>query len=149
MQAIFMAEVTSEQTGDIVNFVSSDIRKIYDGLQVCLSLLLVDPHLHDHSEGSAHVATCCMSSLMYVQPPCHTARSVHTTRDYVLLLQEFHFLWAAPWEALTILILVSTDVGKWMLPAFGLVFFVIFIQYFFGWRIAVNKYRCAEYIAQR
>lgn len=34
VQAIFMAEVTSEQTGDIVNFVSSDIRKIYDGMQV-------------------------------------------------------------------------------------------------------------------
>lgn len=65
------------------------------------------------------------------------------------MLQEFHFLWAAPFEALTILVLVSTDVGHWMLPAFALVFFVIFIQYFFGWRIAVNKYRNAEHIAQR
>lgn len=64
-------------------------------------------------------------------------------------MQEFHFLWAAPFEALTILILVSTDVGKWMLPAFALVSFIIFIQYFFGWRIAVNKYRNAEHIAQR
>jgi hypothetical protein len=34
-KAIFMSEVTSEQTADIVNFVSSDIRKIYDGMQVC------------------------------------------------------------------------------------------------------------------
>lgn len=33
-----MAEVTSEQTGDIVQFVSSDIRKIYDGMQVCDSM---------------------------------------------------------------------------------------------------------------
>ena len=30
-KAIFMAEVSSEQSADIVNFVSSDIRKIYDG----------------------------------------------------------------------------------------------------------------------
>jgi hypothetical protein len=67
----------------------------------------------------------------------------------IRLVQEFHFLWAAPWEALTILILVATDVGKWMLPAFALVSFIIFIQYFFGWRIAVNKYRNAEHTAAR
>ena len=66
-----------------------------------------------------------------------------------MVVQEFHFLWAAPFEALTILVLVATDVGYWMLPAFALVSFIIFIQYFFGWRIAVNKYRNAEHIAQR
>jgi ATP-binding cassette, subfamily C (CFTR/MRP), member 1 len=79
---------------------------------------------------------------------CHQQQR-HVKKRALIVLQEFHFLWAAPFEALTILVLVGTDVGWWMLPAFGLVFFVIFIQYYFGWRIAVNKYKNSEYISQR
>lgn len=59
-------------------------------------------------------------------------------------MQEFHYLWASPIEAFTIIALLGILVQGWALPAAGIVGFILFIQYFFGWQIAVNKVKGAK-----
>lgn len=63
--------------------------------------------------------------------------------------QEFHYLWAAPLEAGTILALLATKVDQWMLPALGIVAAVMFSQYFFGYQIAVNKMKASHWVNER
>lgn len=64
-------------------------------------------------------------------------------------MQEFHYLWASPIEAFTIIALLAILVKAWALPAAGIVGFILFIQYFFGWQIAVNKVKGAKLANQR
>jgi hypothetical protein len=64
-------------------------------------------------------------------------------------VQEFHYLWTAPFEAFTIIALLASLVKKWALPALGIVSVVIFIQYFFGWQIAMNKFKNASNVNER
>ena len=73
MQAIFMAEVTSEQTGDIVNFVSSDIRKIYDGMQVRMGFCPDFWAQHRFTLHQFSLHSCCSSVL-------HAAHLMHPHR---------------------------------------------------------------------
>lgn len=90
----------------------------------------------------------------YVTPPlgvafrCHlpTFTGCQTVRYRV---QEFHYLWASPFEAFTIIGLLGSLVGKWALPAAGIVAAIIFIQYFFGWQIAMNKHKNSHNVNER
>ena len=50
-----------------------------------------------------------------------------------------HYLWTAPIEAGAILTILVVLVKEWALPGWGVVFFVMPMQYFFGWRIIVAK----------
>lgn len=64
-------------------------------------------------------------------------------------LQEFHFLWTAPIEAATLLILLGTLVHIWILPAVALILVILVSQYFFGYQIAKTKYKSMAYTKQR
>jgi hypothetical protein len=64
-------------------------------------------------------------------------------------LQEFHYLWTAPFEAFVIIGLLASLVKKWATPALGIVSIVIFVQYFFGWQIALNKFKNAKNVNER
>jgi hypothetical protein len=53
--------------------------------------------------------------------------------------QEIHYLWTAPIEAAAILTILAILVGKFALPGWGVIAAVLFLQYFFGWRVIKNK----------
>lgn len=64
-------------------------------------------------------------------------------------MQELHFLWTAPIEAAALLILLSTLVKVWILPAVALVLAMLAAQYFFGYHIAKNKYKRQKHTSAR
>ncbi|KIZ01660.1 ABC transporter, multidrug resistance associated protein [Monoraphidium neglectum] len=54
-------------------------------------------------------------------------------------MQEIHFLWGAPIEAVAIMVLLASLVGKYCLPGVGILCLVVPAQYYFGYRIIKNK----------
>lgn len=56
-------------------------------------------------------------------------------------IQQIHYLWTSPIEALTILALLSSLTGIYSLPGYIIVAIVIPLQYFFGYLIGRSKYR--------
>ncbi|GFH08791.1 uncharacterized protein HaLaN_03815 [Haematococcus lacustris] len=54
-------------------------------------------------------------------------------------IQDIHYLWTAPIEAMAILTILVVLVKQWALPGWGVVFIVMPCQYLFGWRIILHK----------
>ncbi|KAI8468106.1 MAG: hypothetical protein J3K34DRAFT_479395 [Monoraphidium minutum] len=54
-------------------------------------------------------------------------------------MQEIHFLWGAPIEAIAIMALLATLVGRYCLPGVGILCLVVPAQYYFGYQIIKNK----------
>lgn len=57
---------------------------------------------------------------------------------------HFHNVWTAPLESATIIGLLLGLAGIYGLPALAVLFFVLPLQYYFGYRIAVHKSAAAE-----
>ena len=65
------------------------------------------------------------------------------------VIQEFHYIWTAPFEAITILVLLASLVKVWALPGFLVVFITLGSQYFYGYKVAANKYKCGKLTSER
>ena len=64
-------------------------------------------------------------------------------------MQEFHYIWTAPFEAITILCLLASLVKVWALPGFLVVFITLGSQYFYGYKVAYNKFKCGKLTSER
>ncbi|KAJ9510651.1 hypothetical protein QJQ45_027539, partial [Haematococcus lacustris] len=116
-----MASITKEMASDAVSFVASDITKIFDGIQA--------------RRGARRGRGCAVWrpgwGLAAHQDAPHPPAP--------LALQDIHYLWTAPIEALAILTILVVLVKQWALPGWGVVFIVMPCQYLFGWRIILHK----------
>jgi ABC-type multidrug transport system fused ATPase/permease subunit len=64
-------------------------------------------------------------------------------------IQEIHYLWGAPVEAIAILALLASLVGIYSLPGVAVVCLVVPLQYYFGWKIISNKMKNTPNINER
>jgi ATP-binding cassette, subfamily C (CFTR/MRP), member 1 len=64
-------------------------------------------------------------------------------------IQQLHYLWTAPIEALTILSLLASLTKQYALPGFGIVAIIVPLQYLFGYLTACYKYGNAANVGAR
>jgi len=64
-------------------------------------------------------------------------------------IQQIHYLWTAPIEALVILALLTSLTKMYALPGYVIVFIVVGLQYYFGYLIVKNKKKNAVSVSNR
>jgi len=94
-KAFMMASANAEMRAEIVQFVSTDINRVYLGIQ------------------------------------------------------QIHFLWTAPIEAIAIISLVASQVEGYVIPGAIILTSVVPLQMYFGWLTTRNKNNNAENVSQR
>jgi len=139
-KALAAAKVSAADAGNVVSLVANDVGKVYDGMQV-RRWRFGDEGLQGGCYGAYEGVRCCGAVWTCADGLC--GRPAAPLPD-PSPLQEFHYLWTAPIEALAILALVGSLMGIYVLPGVGVVALVLFLQYYFGWRVARNQYRNAS-----
>ncbi len=127
-KAFRLPTVAADQAASIVNFVASDIQKIYDGAMVgaqravcgvsACELRLLRPV---GGTGSCTPGNRSIADDLHVSCPAISSPFLSAV---LAPPQEFHYLWTAPLEAAAILALLGYLTSDAMLPGLAVLFIV-------------------------